>query len=330
MAGPGNLKHREFTPRFEENIPADALSIRVARVSSAHRHQIQMRTRFGLPAIGENALLKIVGGTTRRALWFSAMLLCIMGTERAHTAERDHSGIVATYSIAAYDPHTKEWGVAVQSKFFGVGSVVPWAKAGVGAIATQAQANVRYGPRGLQSLEEGRSARQTLQQLTSEDASREVRQVGIVDAKGRAAAHTGTKCNEWAGHIVGANFTVQGNILAGEAVVKEMARAFEEARTNQVGELADWMLAALEAAEKAGGDKRGRQSAALLVVREGGGISRANDRYIDIRVEDHKEPIEELGRLLSIHKEFFSSAHKRKALFKAKKPKTRRALALAQ
>jgi uncharacterized Ntn-hydrolase superfamily protein len=280
--------------------------------------------------VGENALLKIVGGTTRRGVWFSAMLLCVIGSERLHTSEPGGSDIVATYSIVAYDPHTKEWGVAVQSKFFGVGSVVPWAKAGVGAIATQAQANVRYGPHGLQLLEEGKTARQTLQELTHDDASREVRQVGIVDAKGRAAAHTGTNCNAWAGHIVGTNFTVQGNILAGEAVVKEMARAFEEARTNQVGELADWMLAALEAAERAGGDTRGRQSASMLVVRQGGGISRANDRYIDIRVEDHKEPIEELGRLLSIHKEFFSSAHKRKALFKAKKPKTRAALALAK
>ena len=248
----------------------------------------------------------------RLLLW--AIFILIMGPQTFATTNE----VVATYSIVAFDPHTREWGVAVQSKFFGVGSVVPWAKAGVGAIATQAKANVRYGPKGLELLESGLSARQTLQELTKDDADRDSRQVGIIDAKGRAAAHTGSRCNDWAGHIVGTNFTVQGNILASEAVVKSMAEAFEKARAEKGSELADWLLAALEAAEAAGGDKRGRQSAAMLVVREQGGLARANDRYIDLRVEDHQEPITELGRLLAIHKEFFNNAHKRKTLYKTK------------
>lgn len=279
------------------------------------------------PPIGESARLKIMAGRACLAALTGAIMALFMAPI-AGAAEAQET--VATYSVVGFDPHTKEWGVAVQSKFFGVGSVVPWAKAGVGAIATQARANVRYGPRGLELLESGRSARETIAELTKDDADQDTRQVGIVDAEGRAAAHTGDMCNDWAGHIVGTNFTVQGNILASEQVVKAMAEAFEKARKEPNSELADWMLAALIAAEEAGGDKRGRQSSAMLVVREGGGFAKANDRFIDLRVEDHPQPNEELRRLLAIHKEFYSSAHKRKAHFKAKKPKNQRLAALAR
>ncbi|MEW6306229.1 MAG: DUF1028 domain-containing protein [Verrucomicrobiota bacterium] len=220
---------------------------------------------------------------------------------------------VATYSIVAFDPATGELGVAVQSKFFGVGSVVPWAKAKVGAIATQSYANVTYGPAGLKLLAAGKSPQETLKLLTESDERREFRQVGIIDAQGRAAAFTGGKCTDWAGHIVGTNFAAQGNLLAGEAVVKDMAAAFLKAQQAEGSELADWLMAALAAAEQAGGDKRGRQSAALLVVREGAGFSGANDRYIDLRVEDHAQPVEELARLLEIHKRFYAGAHLKKA-----------------
>lgn len=219
---------------------------------------------------------------------------------------------VATYSIVAYDAKTGDLGVAVQSKFFGVGSVVPFAKAGVGAIATQSYANTEYGPKGLAMLEQGFSAEGAVSQLTRADSKREFRQLGIVDARGRAASYTGSECQAFAGHIVGEGFAVQGNILASEAVVKGMERAFVLARNSEEGELADWLMAALAAAENAGGDSRGRQSAALLVVRAHGGYGRVNDRYIDLRVEDHPEPVLELARLLGLHKKFYSSEHRRK------------------
>ncbi|PAW83880.1 MAG: hypothetical protein B9S33_12900 [Pedosphaera sp. Tous-C6FEB] len=218
--------------------------------------------------------------------------------------------VVATYSIVAFDPATGDLGVAVQSKFFGVGSVVPWAKAGVGAIATQSSANITYGPHGLDLLAAGKSAEETVKLLTSEDDGRDHRQLGIVDAKGRAASHTGEKCNAWAGQIVRPNFAVQGNILAGEGVVKAMAAAYEKAQKEEGSELGDWLVAALHAGEAAGGDSRGRQSAALLVVREKGGYGRASDRYIDLRVEDHPEPNHELSRLLEIHKRFYPNLHR--------------------
>ncbi len=217
---------------------------------------------------------------------------------------------IATYSIVAFDPATGDLGVAVQSKFFGVGSVVPWARAGVGAIATQAEANVTYGPDGLRLLAAGRSVRQVVEVLTETDPRKEVRQFGIVDARGNAAAYTGAKCNDYAGHLERKNFAVQGNILAGEAVIKAMETAYVAAQKKPDTELGDWLIAALDAAEKAGGDKRGRQSAALLVVRENSGYGRANDRYIDLRVEDHAEPIQELGRLLDMHKRFYPATHR--------------------
>jgi uncharacterized Ntn-hydrolase superfamily protein len=205
---------------------------------------------------------------------------------------------VATFSIVAYDKRSGDLGVAVQSRFLGVGSVVPWAKAGVGAVATQAWANVLYGPDGLAMLEGGKDAAATVAALTEADPGRDKRQLGIVDAKGRAAAYTGTACLDWAGHRVGEGFCAQGNILAGEKVVDAMAEAFVAAK----GELADRLVEALAAGQRAGGDKRGMQSAALLVVRKDGGYGGNNDRYIDLRVEDGKEPIAELKRLLALYK----------------------------
>ncbi len=203
---------------------------------------------------------------------------------------------MGTFSIVAVDPKTGDLGVAVASKFLAVGSVVPYAQAGIGAIATQAFANTTYGPKGLALLKKGLTPQQVLKQLLAADKDREHRQVGIVDAKGRAAAFTGKKCLPWAGHIVGKGYAVQGNILAGEQVVRAMAKAFE---TTQ-GELAERLMAALEAGEAAGGDARGKQSAALLVVRKGGGYGGFDDRYIDLRVDDHPEPVKELRRLLTI------------------------------
>ena len=221
-----------------------------------------------------------------------------------------NTGIVATYSIAAFDPKTGDLGVAVQSKFFGVGSVVPFAKAGVGAVATQAMANVTYGPRALKLLEEGKSVEEAAKLLPSDDKDREHRQFGIVDAKGNAAAFTGSECFAFAGHRTGKNFTVQGNILVGKEVIDGMATAFEVAQKKEGTELADWLVAAIQAAEDAGGDRRGRQSAAILVARDKAGYGGASDRYIDLRVEDHRDPTHELARLLEIHKSFYAAAHR--------------------
>ena len=207
-----------------------------------------------------------------------------------------HSPLVATFSIVGYDPESGDLGVAVQSKFFAVGSVVPWAKAGVGAIATQAWANTTYGPKGLELLKSGLTVQQTLDQLIADDSGGAQRQVGIIDAKGRAANSTGDECLEWAGAVQGENYTAQGNMLASQKVVKAMGKALEEAG----GELAERLMAALIAGQEKGGDIRGQQAAALLVVREGAGISGFNDRYIDLRVDDHETPIDELQRLLNI------------------------------
>ena len=209
---------------------------------------------------------------------------------------------VATFSIVGYDAETGALGIAVQSKFFAVGAVVPWAEAGVGAIATQSWANTTYGPKGLKLLKSGLSAEQTLERLIADDEGRATRQVGIVDAKGNVAHYTGDECNEWAGAVSGKHYTAQGNILAGEDVVKAMGKAFEATE----GELADKLMAALFAGQEAGGDTRGQQSAALLVVREQRGYGGFNDRYIDLRVDDAEKPIEELQQLLEIHKKFVS------------------------
>jgi uncharacterized Ntn-hydrolase superfamily protein len=219
------------------------------------------------------------------------------------TIETAHPGrpLVATFSIVAYDPNTKELGIAVQSRVVSVGSVVPWAKAGVGAVATQASANTKYGPDGLKLLEQGLDPNEAIKKLTAGDSDASSRQIGIVDTKGRVATFTGSKCIVWAGGKAGKYYTVQGNILAGPAVVNEMAKAFEKAK----GELGSRLIDALDAGQAAGGDKRGKQAAALLIVREGWGYAGYNDRYRDVRVDDHPEPIKELRRVYEIHKQVF-------------------------
>jgi uncharacterized Ntn-hydrolase superfamily protein len=205
---------------------------------------------------------------------------------------------VSTFSIVGYDPVTGDLGIAVESRFFAVGSVVPWAKSGVGAIATQSFANTTYGPKGLQLLEQGKPAQEALDALLKEDAQGDQRQVGIVDAQGRSATWTGPKCNPWAGGKAGKNYTAQGNILTGKEVVDALASTFEATAGLP---LADRLVKALAAGQAAGGDSRGQQSAAVLVVRAKGGYSGFNDRYIDLRVDDHPKPIDELARLLEIH-----------------------------
>lgn len=210
--------------------------------------------------------------------------------------------VIATFSIVAFDPTTQAWGVAVQSRFPFVGSVVPWARAGIGAVATQAIANPRYGPLGLAMLEQGLTAKDVVAGLSSADPGRDLRQVGVIDRQGRAAAFTGSECIAWAGHVVGANHACQGNILAGPEVVQSMSAAFE-ARGDL--EFADRLIAALQAGQAAGGDTRGQQAAALVVARERGGFAGYTDRAYDLRVDDHPTPIAELARLLSIHRETF-------------------------
>jgi len=205
---------------------------------------------------------------------------------------------IATFSIVARDSTNGDVGVAVQSKFLAVGAVVPWVRADAGAVATQALANLSYGPDGLALLQQGMSAPEVLNQLIAADPDREHRQVGIVDQHGQAAAHTGSACFRWAGHVTGEGFCCQGNILASEAVVNDMAHVF---RTTQ-GELAERLVAALAAAQAAGGDRRGRQAAALYVARAGGAYGGVLDRYIDLRVDDHPDPIVQLQRLLQLHR----------------------------
>lgn len=208
---------------------------------------------------------------------------------------------VATFSIVALDPRTGEVGVAVASKFLAVGAVVPWARAGVGAVATQAWANLSYGPDGLRLLEQGLAADEVVARLVDADEQREHRQLGVVDARGRAAAWTGRECLEWAGHQTGEGFTCQGNILAGPEVVAAMAETF--ARTD--GALPERLVAALAAGEAAGGDRRGRQSAALYVAKERGAYGGVLDRYVDLRVDDSGRPVDELRRLLELHRFYF-------------------------
>ena len=203
-----------------------------------------------------------------------------------------------TFSIVARDTQAGELGIAVQSKFLAVGAVAPWARAGVGAIATQALANTSYGVRGLELLASGLSARQTLDTLLEGDPGKADRQVGIIAATEEPVTYTGSQCFSWAGGITGKDFACQGNILVGEDTVKAMAGAFEQTD----GALCDRLLAALAAGQATGGDSRGQQSAALLVVRERGGYGGFNDRFIDLRVDDHPTPIDELQRLLQLHK----------------------------
>jgi uncharacterized Ntn-hydrolase superfamily protein len=203
----------------------------------------------------------------------------------------------STFSIVAFDNSNGDLGVAVQSKFIAVGAVVPWAKAGVGAIATQAWGNVSFGPRGLRMLEEGLSAPEALRKLLADDVRPEVRQVAIVDSRGVTATHTGRECMDWAGHVTGPNYSCEGNILANSQVVKSMARTYEDTQ----GDLIAKLLASLSAGQGAGGDRRGQQSAALLVVREKGGYEGFSDRYVDLRVDEHATPIEELKRIFNVY-----------------------------
>ncbi|HEX2742165.1 MAG TPA: DUF1028 domain-containing protein [Rubrobacter sp.] len=209
--------------------------------------------------------------------------------------------IVATFSIVAFDPETGSLGVAVQSKFLAVGSVVPWARAGVGAVATQAMANYNYGPRGLDLMSRHRTAGQTVEALISADEDREHRQLGVVDGRGRAATFTGSECFEWAGGTTGEHYAAQGNMLAGRETVEAMARTYEVTD----GDFATRLLSALDAGQEAGGDARGKQSAALLVVREGGGYGGDNERAVDLRVDDHPDPIRELFRIRDLHTLYF-------------------------
>lgn len=226
--------------------------------------------------------------------------LCILAmlapTAVVSASERETKAVANTFSIVAFDPEKKEWGVAVASKYLAVGSAVPYAKAGVGAIASQSHVNPLYGSKGLELLASGKTAEEALETMLAEDKGRDYRQASIVDAKGNVAKFTGKKCSAWAGDRVGKNYSVQGNLLAGEKVVDAMAEAFEK----QTGALAWRLMAALEAGDKAGGDKRGKQSAAVLVVREGAGPNGFGDRLIDLRVDDHREPVDELARILAL------------------------------
>lgn len=223
--------------------------------------------------------------------WFLAPL-----PVRSEEKIKDSHFNVNTFSIAARDEATGELGVAVASRFFAVGNVVPWAKAGIGAVATQSFMNTTFGWRGLELLEKGLTPEEVVQVLTRSDDNPGQRQLGIVAADGKSATYTGKNCLPWAGGRNGPNYAIQGNILAGEAVVIAMEKAFLETK----GTLAERMYAALLAGDKNGGDSRGKQSAALLVVKEGAGYAGYTDRAIDIRVDDHPEPFKELGRLLDL------------------------------
>ena len=208
---------------------------------------------------------------------------------------------ISTYSIVACDLDAGEWGVAVQSKFLAVGSVVPWAEPEVGAVATQAYANPRYGPDGLALLGQGLSAEEVVKRLTDADDGRDERQVGVVDAAGRGATFTGAGCNAWAGGRTGAGYAAQGNILVSGETVDALADTFEASSVS----LAERLLESLAAGQSAGGDSRGQQSAALLVVKHDGGYAGLSDVVLDLRVDDHEAPIEELRRLYLLHDQLF-------------------------
>jgi uncharacterized Ntn-hydrolase superfamily protein len=207
----------------------------------------------------------------------------------------------STYSIVASDPEHSELGVAVQSKFLAVGSLVPWAEAEIGAVATQAWMNPAFGPDGLALLRDGLDAEAALDRLVARDPGRERRQVGIVDANGNAATYTGSGCLDWAGSRTGEGYAVQGNLLVSNATVDAIASAFEEASSSS---LAERLLAALAAGQAAGGDRRGQQAAALLVVAKGRGYGGC-DIVVDLRIDDHQQPVDELARLLALHELYF-------------------------
>jgi len=232
--------------------------------------------------------------------WFAGCALTIL-LATFLLGMADPERFTATFSIVAYDPATGDLGVAVASKFPAVGAMVPAARAGVGAVATQAAANLRFGSEGLKLLESGLTPQQAIEKLVEADPGRDARQMGLVDARGRSAAWTGKDCFSFAGHIVGENYTVQGNILTGREVLVAMSEAF----TKSSGSLAERLLAAVEAGDAAGGDQRGKESAAMLVVREGAGYGGVGDRWVDLRVDDHAEPVKELRRLFGVHTLYF-------------------------
>jgi len=209
---------------------------------------------------------------------------------------------VATFSIVAFDPDARQWGVATQSKFLAVGSVVTWAEAEAGAVATQSYANPRYGPDGLALLRRGTSADEAVRRLTEADEGRETRQLGIVDAHGGASTFTGSECHDWAGGRTGDGYAAQGNILVSAETVDALAETFESTRGKL---LAERLIDCLAAAQAAGGDSRGQQSAALLVVEKDGGYANLSDVLVDLRVDDHEQPIEELRRLYGLHDAIF-------------------------
>ena len=212
------------------------------------------------------------------------------------------SRVVATFSIVAFDPETRQWGVATQSKFLAVGSVVTWAEADAGAVATQSYANPRYGPDGLALLREGVAADEVVRRLTQADEGRESRQLGVVDARGGAATYTGSECRDWAGGRTGDGYAAQGNILVSAETVDALAETFESSRGTP---LALRLIDCLAAAQAAGGDSRGQQAAALLVVEKNGGYAKLSDVFVDLRVDDHTQPIEELRRIYRLHDEMF-------------------------
>jgi len=211
---------------------------------------------------------------------------------------------VATFSIVAADVARGEWGIAVASRFLAVGAVVPWARAGAGAVATQSYGNTTFGPAGLDLMQQGVPAQEALDRLLAADEGRAQRQVGVVDRSGRAVTFTGAECFAWAGGRTGPGYACQGNILTGPQVVERMAEAFE----GMSGELGMRLFAALAAGDRAGGDSRGRQSAALLVVRPGGGYAGFNDRALDLRVDDAPHPIPRLRRLIELHQLYFGTS----------------------
>ncbi len=249
----------------------------------------------------------------RTGAGLTAMIIAILALSIAQQASsqataQDHlDPVMSTFSIVACDPEHGFWGVGVQSRVVGAGAIVPAAEAGVGAIASQARANVEFKTLGIELLRQGLGADEVLDRLTAMDEGRAHRQLAIVDAECRAAVFTGQSTMAWAGHRTGPNYSVQGNILAGEAVVDAMAAAYEAAEA-AVAPFGERILAALKAGQDAGGDIRGRQGAGLLIVREGGGYGGGDDRYADLRVEDHVEPILELERVYDVWMSLFHPA----------------------
>ena len=232
--------------------------------------------------------------------FFFIPLACLLAGVDFLDQPADERATSNTFSIVAFDPETNEWGIAVASKYLAVGSAVSWAKAGVGAVATQASVNVLLGNAALELMGKGKNAKETLDELMKADAGREIRQIGVVDKNGMTANYTGAKCNPWAGAKAGKNYTCQGNLLTGPEVLDSMAKGFEETK----GSLGFRLLFSLAEGEKAGGDKRGKQSAALLVVKPNGGPNSLGDRWLDFRVDDHPNPIDELIRVANLTSRF--------------------------